>query len=142
MAGSDSPTVDVAADLDAAALVGRAGAYLAWWGFWHGGIGVAGLMGGAGVASVAAPPPRVSSRPTPHLGGVEVALAASASALRDGARAIDDDRAQFGEAERHARIVRAVVSGRPPRPSRSVAGAGPLCHDRAHAPPRQGPPST
>jgi hypothetical protein len=142
MAGSDSPTVDVAATLNDDALVGPPGAYLARPGFWHGGIGVAAVWhgGAVGVASVlgaAATTRQLSPHAAAHLGGVEVALAASASVLRDAAREVDDDPLDLaGEGERRARVARAVVERAATETLDRVGralGAGPLCHDRAHA---------
>ncbi len=142
MAGSDSPTVDVAASVGDEALVGAAGAYLARPGFWHGGLGVAAVWHGGAVGVAAALRRAAFARPlsphaAAHLGGVEVALAASASVLRDGARAIDDDPLDVaGEAQLQARIVRAAVERSATETLDRVGralGAGPLCHDRGHA---------
>jgi hypothetical protein len=72
-----------------------------------------------------------------HLGGVEVALAAATCVLREAARAIDHDPLDLtGEAQRRARTIRAVVERSATETLDRVGralGAGPLCHDRAHA---------
>ncbi len=142
MAGSDSPTIDVAATVDDDALVGAPGSYLARPGFWHGGLGVAAVWHGGAVGVAAALRQAAETRPlsphaAAHLGGVEVAVAAAESVLRDGARAIDDDPLDLaGDGQRRARIVRAVIERSATevldRVGRAL-GAGPLCHDRAHA---------
>ena len=142
MMGSDSPTIDVAATLAGDALVGAPGSYLGRPGFWHGGLGVAAVWhgGAVGVAAAlrqAAASRSLSAHAAAHLGGVEVALAAADSVLRDGARAIDDDPLDLaGEGRHRAMIVRAVVERSATevldRVGRAL-GAGPLCHDRAHA---------
>lgn len=142
MAGSDSPTVDVSATLADTALVGAPGSYLARPGFWHGGLGVAAVWHGGAVGVAAALRQAAETRPlsphaAAHLGGVEVALAAAESVLRDGARAIDDDPLDLAdEGRRRAMIVRAAVERSATevldRVGRAL-GAGPLCHDRAHA---------
>ena len=142
MAGSDSPTVDVSATLTADTLVGAPGSYLARPGFWHGGLGVAAVWHGGAVGVAAALRLAGDTRPlsphaAAHLGGVEVALAAAESVLRDGARAIDEDPLDLaGDGQRRAMIVRAVVERSATevldRVGRAL-GAGPLCHDRAHA---------
>ena len=109
MAGSDSPTVDVAATVSDDALVGAPGSYLARPGFWHGGLGVAAVWHGGAVGVAAALRQAAGTRPlyphaAAHLGGVEVALAAAESVLRDGARAIDDDPLDLaGDGQRRAR---------------------------------------
>ena len=129
MAGSDSPTVDVAATLGDAALVGGPGSYLARPGFWHGGIGVAAVWhgGAVGVATAlrrAAATLPLSPHAAAHLGGVEVALAAGESVLGDSARAIDDDPLdQSGEA-----------SGTPGSSARSSSGRPPRCSSASAAP--------
>jgi hypothetical protein len=142
MAGSDSPTVDVDATLPDDALVGPPGAYLARPGFWHGGLGVAAVWHGGAVGVASALVEAAATRPlsphaAAHLGGVEAALAASASVLNDGAQEIDDDPLdRVGEGERRARIARAVVERAATETLDRVGralGAGPLCHDRAHA---------
>ena len=142
MAGSDSPTVDVAATLPDSALVGAPGSYL----------GAPRLLArrprsrrrlarrrrrrrrGAAQAADARP---LSPHAAAHLGGVEVALVAAESVLRDGARAIDDDPLDLaGVGQRRAMIARAAVERSATevldRVGRAL-GAGPLCHDRAHA---------
>jgi alkylation response protein AidB-like acyl-CoA dehydrogenase len=142
MAGSDSPTVDVAATVGQDALAGPPGSYLARPGFWHGGVGVAAVWhgGAVGVAAElhrAAAARSLEPHAAAHLGGVEVALAASTSMLREAARAIDDDPLDLtGEAQRRARTVRAAVERSATETLDRVGralGAGPLCHDRAHA---------
>jgi alkylation response protein AidB-like acyl-CoA dehydrogenase len=142
MAGSDSPTVDIDAQVADDALLGGPGAYLSRPGFWHGGIGVAAVWHGAAAGVAGALRRAAAKRALPphaaaHLGGVEVALAVSASMLRDGARAIDDDPLDdAGDAERRARIVRAAVERSATETLDRVGralGAGPLCHDRMHA---------
>jgi len=142
MAGSDSPTVDVAATLPDSGLVGAPGSYLGRPGFWHGGLGVAAVWhgGAVGVAAAlrqAADARHISPHAAAHLGGVEVALVAAESVLRDGARAIDDDPLDLaGVGQRRAMIARAAVERSATevldRVGRAL-GAGPLCHDRAHA---------
>jgi hypothetical protein len=133
-------TVDAALPDDA--LVGGPGAYLGRPGFWHGGVGVAACWHGAatGVAGAlrdAVAAGLASPHALAHLGGVDAALAASETALRAAADEIDaDPEDREGGAERRARVVRAIAeraaSETLDRVGRAL-GAGPLCHDRAHA---------
>jgi alkylation response protein AidB-like acyl-CoA dehydrogenase len=142
MAGSDSPTVMIDATLGADALIADAGGYLRRPGFWHGGIGVAAVWFG-GARGVARPlrhagrEDRLSAHGAAHLGAVEVALACGETLLAVAADAIDADPLDADRTgEARARVVRArieqVASETLDRVGRAL-GAGPLCHDRAHA---------
>jgi hypothetical protein len=142
MAGSASPDVAIDATLPADALIGGPGSYLHRPGFWHGGVGVAACWhgGAVGVASplrAAAAARDASAHALAHLGAVEAALAASEATLRAAAAAIDDDPVdRAGGAERRARLVRAITERAATDTLHHVGralGAGPLCHDRAHA---------
>jgi len=142
MAGSDSPTVVIDGAVGADALIADAGGYLRRPGFWHGGVGVAAVwFGGArGVARplrTAGREDRLSPHGAAHLGAVEVAQACGETLLAAAAEEIDADPLDAsGTGEARARIVRArieqVASETLDRVGRAL-GAGPLCHDRAHA---------
>ena len=142
MAGSDSPTVIIDANVGGDALIADAGGYLKRPGFWHGGIGVAAVWFGAarGVARplrAAAQAERLSPHGLAHFGAVEVALACGEALLAAAAAAIDADPLDADAAgEARARIVRARIEQVAAETLEHVGralGAGPLCHDRAHA---------
>lgn len=137
MRDSDSPTVEIDAAVAAHAAVGDVGWYVRRPGFWHGAVGVAACWLG-GARAVAAPLMHAASpHALAHLGAVDAGLAAADSLLAAAAREIDAAPAVGGaRAERRARRVRAVVEATASdviaRVGRAL-GAGPLCHDAAHA---------
>ncbi|MFD7923413.1 acyl-CoA dehydrogenase [Streptomyces sp. NPDC059740] len=140
MAGSDTPDVDFT-DVSAEP-VGGVDAYLDRPGFQHGGIGVAACWWG-GAEAVArtlyeavdpeAPEPHAAA----HLGEVETQLHAARAVLEQAAREIDEDpRDLRGQARLRSLRVRALVAevcSAVLRHTGRATGAGPLCHDAAHA---------
>jgi hypothetical protein len=137
MCESDSPAVEIDAEIDAGAAVGDLGWYIGRAGFWHGAVGVAACWLG-GARAVAEPLRRAASlHALAHLGAVDAQLAAAGALLDAAAREIDAAPGRGGApAERRARRVRAVVeataSDAMTRVGRAL-GAGPLCHDARHA---------
>ncbi|MDX6570672.1 MAG: hypothetical protein QOH15_3250 [Gaiellales bacterium] len=137
MRESDSPVVEIDAEIDAGAVVGDAGWYVGRPGFWHGAVGVAACWLG-GARAVAAPHTRAPSpHALAHLGAVDAQLAAAEALLGAAAQEIDAAPLLGGAAaERRARRVRAIIeataSDTLTRVGRAL-GAGPLCHDGAHA---------
>jgi hypothetical protein len=137
MRESDSPAVEIDAEIDAEAAVGGVGWYTRRPGFWHGAVGVAACWLG-GAQAVAAPLGRAASpHALAHLGAVDAQLAAAGALLEAAAREIDAAPGLGGApAERRARRVRAVVEATATdalaRVGRAL-GAGPLCHDAVHA---------
>ncbi|MEU8953240.1 acyl-CoA dehydrogenase family protein [Streptomyces sp. NPDC048518] len=140
MAGSDSLDVSFA-DVPARA-VGEVNSYLDRPGFQHGGIGVAACWLG-GAHAVAAPlyeraaAGRLDDHAAAHLGAVDLLLHTADTLLRQAGDDIDADPLdERGEARARGLRVRAFVEkvctevldrvGR-------ATGAGPLCHDEAHA---------
>jgi alkylation response protein AidB-like acyl-CoA dehydrogenase len=137
MRESDSPAVEIDAEIDADAAVGDLGWYTRRAGFWHGAVGVAACWLG-GAQAVAAPLGRAASpHALVHLGAVDAQLAAAGALLDAAAREIDVAPGLGGApAERRARRVRAVVEAAAADAMTRVGralGAGPLCHDAAHA---------
>ncbi len=140
MAASD--TLDAGFPDVAAEPVGEPGAYLDRPGFSHGGVGVAACWyGGARAAGrtllAAAGKRDVGPHALAHLGAVDIALSTARTALRQSAVEIDADPADTGKAgPRRALVVRALVESVATdvlnRVGRAL-GAGPLCHDEAHA---------
>ena len=138
MAGSDSLTM-VLTDLPGTP-VGPPGAYLSRPGFWHGACGVAAVWYGGAVGigrAVLRAGPRLDAHGRAHLGAIDAGLAGMRAMLRQAAEEIDQDPADAaGQGAIRAGRVRAVVeegatavlahAGR-------ALGAGPLCHDAAHA---------
>jgi alkylation response protein AidB-like acyl-CoA dehydrogenase len=140
MAASD--TLDVGFSNVPAEPLGVPGAYTNRPGFSHGGIGVAACWyGGAravGRTLLAAAAKRdVGPYALAHLGAVDIALQTTRTALRQAADEIDADPGDLSNAgPARALRVRAIaesaatdVLGRVGR----AQGAGPLCHDAAHA---------
>ncbi|MGW8491320.1 acyl-CoA dehydrogenase [Streptomyces sp. NPDC055886] len=139
MAGSDTP--DVRFTNVPATAVGEPEAYVRRPGFWHGGIGVAACWLGGAVAASRVLRNAAAGRAEPHtdahLGAVDVQLHAAAALLEQAAAEIDaDPRDEGGGAQLRAMRVRAFVES----VCRTVldhvgraTGAGPLCHDPAHA---------
>jgi hypothetical protein len=140
MAGSD--TLDVGFDEVAADPVGPADGYVNRPGFAHGGIGVAACWYGGAVAigrtlAAAAAERDVGPHALAHLGAIDVALGAAGQALDRAAAEIDDDPFdQQGKAYARSLRVRALIAETASlvmdRVGRAL-GAGPLCHDAAHA---------
>lgn len=139
MAGSDTPGVQFS-DVPAH-LIGGPEAYVRRPGFWHGGIGVAACWYGGAVAASRVLREAAAGRAEPHtdahLGAVDVQLYAAAVLLEQAADEIDaDPYDERGGARLRAMRVRAFVES----VCRDVldhvgraTGAGPLCHDAAHA---------
>ena len=140
MAASD--TLDIGFPDVPAVPVGGPGAYLDRPGVSHGGVGVAACWyGGAravGRTLLAAAGKRdVGPHALAHLGAVDVALSTARATLYQAADEIDADPADARKTgPRRALVVRALVEsvatevlGRVGR----ALGAGPLCHDEAHA---------
>ena len=115
MAGSESPTVTLDAEVAEDALVGGDGAYLRRPGFWHGGVGVAAVWYGGAVGVTRAAAGRGAlRRPLPsraralrrHRGGA----ACGGLLLADAAAAIDADPLDARQAAQlRARTVRARI---------------------------------
>ncbi|MEG2805446.1 acyl-CoA dehydrogenase [Stenotrophomonas sp.] len=118
--------------------VGKAGAYLARPGFWHGGAGIAACWYGAAVA-LAAPlqrSPRVAgdAQTAALLGQVDMALQAAAALMRELAAWIDAMPSQPHRAD--VLRVRSVVERACTQVLDAVGralGPAPMCLDRAHA---------
>ncbi|MFI1532691.1 acyl-CoA dehydrogenase [Streptomyces griseus] len=139
MAGSDTP--DARFTNVPAAAVGGPEAYVRRPGFWHGGIGVAACWLGGAVAAARVLREAAAGRAEPHtdahLGAVDVQLYAAEVLLERAAEEIDADPLdKGGEARLRAMRVRGFVES----VCRTVldhvgraTGAGPLCHDAAHA---------
>ncbi|WP_179892227.1 acyl-CoA dehydrogenase [Streptomyces sp. rh34] len=139
MAGSDTP--DVRFTDAPAAAVGEPEAYVRRPGFWHGGIGVAACWYGGATAASRVLREAAAGRAEPHtdahLGAVDIQLHAAETLLGQAAREIDTDpHDERGGARLRAMRVRAFVES----VCREVldhvgraTGAGPLCHDAAHA---------
>ncbi|MFI9019707.1 acyl-CoA dehydrogenase [Streptomyces griseus] len=139
MAGSDTPDVQFA-NVPATA-VGGPEAYVRRPGFWHGGIGVAACWHGGAVAAARVLREAATGRAEPHtdahLGTVDVQLYAAEVLLERAAEEIDADPLdERGRAQLRAMRVRGFVES----VCRTVldhvgraTGAGPLCHDAAHA---------
>lgn len=137
MRDSDSATVEIDAWVGDDRALGQGGWYVARPGFWHGAVGVAACWLG-GARSLAASLVRAESvHALAHLGAVDASLRAAEALLDRAADAIDADPLSTGRvAELRARRVRAVAesaaSDTLDRVGRAL-GAGPLCHDAAHA---------
>jgi alkylation response protein AidB-like acyl-CoA dehydrogenase len=140
MAGSD--TLDVVFAGTAAQPVGPPGAYTSRPGFAHGGVGVAACWYGGARAvgrtlQAAAAQRDVGPHALAHLGAVDIALRAARSALDEAADDIDADPEDLKDAGRiRALRVRALVEAVATQVMHRVGralGAGPLCHDEAHA---------
>lgn len=137
MRGSDSPDVEIEAILPQEAAIGGVDWYLLRPGFWHGAIGVAACWLG-GARAIARPLDHACSpHAFAHLGAVDAGLEGASTMVGCAARAIDADPLLCGEeSELRARRVRAVVEAAATdvitRVGRAL-GAGPLCHDAAHA---------
>lgn len=142
MAASDS--LDVAFDdvrLEDTEAIGGPRSYTARAGFWHGSAGVAACWYGGARALSHALAERVRVRPDEHrlahLGAVSARLEAMEATLHVTAASFDQDPTdRAGTAERRARVAREVVEAGASEVLERVGramGAGPLCHDRAHA---------
>jgi alkylation response protein AidB-like acyl-CoA dehydrogenase len=140
MAGSD--TLDVEFTDIPAEPVGEPGRYTSRPGFAHGGAGVAacwyGGARGVGQALLTAAAKRdVGPHALAHLGAVDIALHTARDALERAAAEIDADPGdrEHGGWRRTLRIralVEATATEVMLRVGRAL-GAGPLCHDEAHA---------
>jgi hypothetical protein len=140
MAASD--TLDIIFSDIPAEPLGVPGGYTARPGFSHGGIGVAACWYGgaraAGCTLLAAAAKRaIGPHALAHLGAVDIALVTARAALRQAATEIDADPGDLGnDGPGRALRVRAVVESAATevlgRVGRAL-GAGPLCHDAAHA---------
>jgi hypothetical protein len=140
MAASD--TLDVEFTGIPAEPAGEPGGYTGRPGFAHGGAGVAACWyGGArGVGQTlltAAAKRDVGPHALAHLGAVDLALHTARDALEQAAAAIDADPAdRKHDGWRRALRVRALVEATATEIMTRVGralGAGPLCHDEAHA---------
>lgn len=140
MAGSDSLDVEFrGAD---AVPVGAPGQYVERPGFWYGGMGVAacwygGAVGVARALADAAQQRDVGPAALAHLGAIDVELAAGQALLDEAAAAVDAaPQDPLGTAALRAQRLRAFVADMAAdvitRVGRAL-GAGPLCHDEAHA---------
>ena len=139
---ADSDTLDVGFDGIPAVPVGGPGSYIDRPGFAHGGAGVAACWhGGAravGQTLLAAAASRdVGPHALAHLGAVDIALQTARTVLDMAAAEIDadpQDRNDGGKlrALRVRALVEAVSTEVMQRVGRAL-GAGPLCHDEAHA---------
>jgi alkylation response protein AidB-like acyl-CoA dehydrogenase len=140
MAGSD--TLDVSFADILAEPVGRPGGYVDRPGFPHGGSGVAACWyGGAraiGRRLLSAAVKRdVGPHALAHLGAVDISLRAARAALDQAAGEIDTDPDDLrntgrGRALRVRALVESAATEVLGRVGRAL-GAGPLCHDEAHA---------
>ncbi|MGH3149423.1 MAG: acyl-CoA dehydrogenase [Streptosporangiaceae bacterium] len=140
MAASD--TLDVRFVDIAATLVGGPGSYTGRPGFAHGGAGVAacwyGGARGIGKTLLAAAAERdLGPHGLAHLGAVDIALRTAKTVLEMAAGEIDadpGDREQGGwlRALRVRALIEATATEVMQRVGRAL-GAGPLCHDEAHA---------
>ena len=140
MAGSD--TLDVEFTDVAAEPAGEPGSYTNRPGFAHGGAGVAACWyGGAravGQTLLAAAAKRdIGPHALAHLGAVDIALHTTRDALERAAAEIDADpgdrdHAGWRRALRVRTLVEATATEVMERVGRAL-GAGPLCHDEAHA---------
>jgi alkylation response protein AidB-like acyl-CoA dehydrogenase len=140
MAGSD--TLDVRFGGIWAKPIGGPGSYTGRPGFAHGGAGVAacwyGGARGAGKTLLAAAAERdIGPHALAHLGAVDIALGTAKTVLGQAADEIDadpDDRKEGGRlrALRVRALVEAMSTEVMQRVGRAL-GAGPLCHDEAHA---------
>ncbi|HET9893840.1 MAG TPA: acyl-CoA dehydrogenase [Streptosporangiaceae bacterium] len=140
MAASDTLDVEFS-DIPAVPL-GEPGDYVSRPGFSHGGIGVAACWHGGARAigqtlARAAAARDIGPHALAHLGAVDIALRAATSALDDAAAEIDDDPLDRKAAGRALSLrVRALVEATATQVMERVGralGAGPLCHDEAHA---------
>ncbi|MGH3161163.1 MAG: acyl-CoA dehydrogenase [Streptosporangiaceae bacterium] len=140
MAASD--TFDVEFTDIAAEPVGEPNSYTSRPGFAHGGAGVAACWyGGAraiGKTLLAAAAKRdVGPHALAHLGAIDIALHTTRDALEQAATEIDADAAdRKAGGWRRALRVRALVEATATEVMQRVGralGAGPLCHDEAHA---------
>ena len=140
MAASDTLDVDFT-DIPAEP-VGEPGGYTSRPGFAHGGTGVAacwyGGARGVGQALLTAAAKReVGPHALAHLGAVDIALHTARDALEQAAAEIDADPAdRMHDGWRRALRVRALVEATATEVMQRVGralGAGPLCHDEAHA---------
>ncbi len=139
---ADSDSLDVVFDDVAAIGIGVAGSYVERPGFWYGGMGVAacwygGAVGVAHALSDAAQQRELGAAALAHLGAVDVLLSAAKAMLDEAAAAVDaspDD--PEGSAPLRAQRLRAFVADSAAEVVERVGralGAGPLCHDAAHA---------
>jgi alkylation response protein AidB-like acyl-CoA dehydrogenase len=140
MAASD--TLDVEFTGIPAEPVGEPGGYTGRPGFAHGGAGVAacwyGGARGVGQALLTAAAKRdVGPHALAHLGAVDIALHTARDALEQAAAEIDADPAdREHDGWRRALRVRALIEATATEVMARVGralGAGPLCHDEAHA---------
>ena len=137
-----SDTLDVDFTDIPAEPVGEPGGYTSRPGFAHGGTGVAacwyGGARGVGQALLTAAAKRdVGPHALAHLGAVDIALHTTRDALEQAAAEIDADPAdRMHDGWRRALRVRALVEATATEVMQRVGralGAGPLCHDEAHA---------
>ena len=140
MAASDS--LDVEFHDSDAMPVGLPGQYVDRPGFWYGGMGVAacwygGAVGVARALADAAQQRDVGPAALVHLGAIDVELAAGQALLDEAAATVDAAPSDpHGTAQLRAQRLRAFVADVAAdvvtRVGRAL-GAGPLCHDEAHA---------
>ena len=139
MAASD--TLDVRFTGIAAAPVGAPGSYTGRSGFAHGGAGVAacwyGGARGIGKTLLAAAAGRdLGPHGLAHLGAIDIALRTAKTVLEAAAGEIDADPGDQNRGWPRALRVRALIEATATevmqRAGRAL-GAGPLCHDEAHA---------
>ena len=139
---ADCDTLDVRFDGIAAVPAGGPGRYIDRPGFAHGGAGVAacwhGGARGVGQTLLAAAASRdVGPYALAHLGAVDIALQTARTVLDMAAAEIDaDPRDRNDGGKLRALRVRAVVEAVATEVMQRVGralGAGPLCHDEAHA---------
>lgn len=131
-----SGSIDVHFSGARATRIGRAGDYLRRPGFWHGGAGIAACWHAAAAALgkrllQAMPTPEPPWHRTLAAGQIDVALSASASALREAATAIDA--APSADSQRLALRARAIAEHAVATVQAAVTralGAAPLCRDR------------
>jgi len=134
---ADTESVDVIFEHAEGQLVGSPNAYLARPGFWHGGAGIASCWYGAASSigeitrrKVQAKGAKADAHQLAHLGGMEVALAATKAVLREVAHWIDlhpvlDAKRQALRARLSAEACAVEVMHHAGR----ALGAGPLCKD-------------
>ncbi len=139
---ADSDTLDVRFDGIPAEPAAGPGSYIDRPGFAHGGVGVAacwyGGARGVGQTLLAAAASRdVGPHALAHLGAVDIALQTARTMLDVAAAEIDADPLdRDGSGKRRALRVRALVEAVSTEVMQRVGralGAGPLCHDQAHA---------
>lgn len=133
-----SASVDVRLEHVRGVLVGSPGDYLRRPGFTHGGAGIAACWYGASasIASRLLNASRVREDPhaLAHLGAIDVALASTASLLRETAAQIDANPIRKWSMETHrARLLAEATAQQVLQRVPRALGPGPLCKDRSLA---------